>query len=182
MKKMFILCLALVMTLTLAGCYRAKMLFADEVKTMEVEGWAVEKDALPPEEVPPTCGELPAERVPQWGLTFEIKAVTAKGMTLVIRQEGGVELTGQINTGTPYGIKMREGDTWVDAPLLREDIVWNTVAYPVPTGGELEQELNWSQLYGELPAGEYLLVKSFMDFRATGDYDTFTFSVPFTVE
>ena len=33
-----------------------------------------------------------------------------------------------------------------------------------------------------LPAGEYLLVKEFMDFRATGDYDTFTFSVPFTVE
>ena len=167
MKKRFILCLALVMTLTLAGCYRATML---------------DKEALPSEEVPPTCGEVDAESVPQWGLTFEAKDVTAKGMTLVIRQEGGVELTGQINTGDPYGIKMREGDTWVEVPLLREDIAWNAVAYLVPTGGELEQNLNWSWMYGELEAGEYLLVKSFMDFRATGDYDTFTFSVPFTVE
>ena len=167
MKKLFILCLALVMTLTLAGCYRATML---------------DKEALPSEEVPPTCGEVDAESVPQWGLTFEAKDVTAKGMTLVIRQEGGVELTGQINTGDPYGIKMREGDTWVEVPLLREDIAWNAVAYLVPTGGELEQNLNWSWMYGELEAGEYLLVKSFMDFRATGDYDTFTFSVPFTVE
>jgi len=153
MKKLLILCLALVMTLTLAGCYRANML---------------DKDALPPEEVPPTCGEVDAEHVPQWGLTFETKDVTAKGMTLVIRQEGGVELTGQINTGTPYGLKMREGDTWVEVPLLREDIAWNTVAYLVPTGGELEQNLDWSWMYGELEAGEYLLVKSFMDFRATG--------------
>ena len=167
MKKRFILCLALGMLLTLAGCYRANML---------------DKEALPPEEVPPTCGEVDAEHVPQWGLTFETKDVTPKGMTLVIRQEGGVELTGQINTGDPYGIKMREGDTWVEVPLIREDIAWNAVAYLVPTGGELEQNLNWSWVYGELEAGEYLLVKSFMDFRATGDYDTFTFSVPFTVE
>ena len=167
MKKRFILCLALVMALTLAGCYRANML---------------DKDALPPEEVPPTCGEVDAEHVPQWGLTFETKDVTPKGMTLVIRQEGGVELTGEINTGDPYGLKMREGDTWVEVPMIREDIAWNAVAYLVPTGGELEQNLNWSWVYGELEAGEYLLMKSFMDFRATGDYDTFTFSVPFTVE
>ena len=167
MKKLFILCLALVMTLTLAGCYRANML---------------DKEALPPEEVPPTCGEVDAESVPQWGLTFETKDVTPKGMTLVIRQEGGVELTGEINTGAPYGIKMREGDTWVDVPLIRDDIAWNTIGYVVPTGGELEQNLNWSWMYGELPAGEYLLTKSFMDFRATGDYDTFTFRVPCMVE
>ena len=167
MKKRFILCLALVMTLTLAGCYRANML---------------DKDALPPEEVPPTCGEVDAESVPQWGLTFETKDVPPKGMTLVSRQEGGVELTGQINTGAPYGIKLREGDTWVEVPMIRDDIAWNAVAYLVPTGGELEQDLNWSWMYGELEAGEYLLMKSFMDFRATGDYDTFTFSVEFTVE
>ena len=167
MKKRFILCLALVMMLTLAGCYRANML---------------DKEALPPEEVPPTCGEVDAEHVPQWGLTFETKDVTAKGMTLVIRQEGGVELTGEISTGAPYGLKMRDGDTWVEVPMIRDDIAWNSIGYLVPTGGELEQNLNWSWMYGELEAGEYLLVKAFMDFRATGDYDTFTFSVPFTVE
>lgn len=168
MKKFLTLVLALAMVLTLAGCYRANM---------------PEKEALPPEEVlPPTCGEVPAESAPQWGITMEAKDVTPKGMTLVIRQEGGVELTGEINTGTPYGLKMREGDTWVEVPTIREDIVWNAVAYVVPTGGELERELNWSWMYGELEAGEYLLVKEFMDFRATGDYDTFSFSVEFTVE
>ena len=167
MKKFLTLVLALTMVLTLAGCYRANML---------------DKEALPPEEVPPTCGELPAESVPQWGITMEAKDVTPKGMTLVIRQEGGVELTGEVNTGDPYALKMREGDTWIDVPMIRDDIAWNAIAYLVPTGGELEQNLNWAWMYGDLEAGEYLLVKEFMDFRGTGDYDTFTFSVEFTVE
>jgi predicted small lipoprotein YifL len=47
MKKLLILCLALGMLLTLAGCYRANML---------------DKEALPPDEVlPPTCGEEAVE-------------------------------------------------------------------------------------------------------------------------
>lgn len=167
MKKFFTLLLALAMLLTLTGCYSANML---------------DKEALPPDEVPPIYGDIPAESVPQWGLTFEVEDVTPTGMTLIVHQKDGVELTGQINTGTPFGLKMLEKKAWVDMPLLRDDITWNTIAYAVPTGGEFVQSLNWSQLYGELPTGEYLLVKEFMDFRGTGDYDTFTFSVPFTVE
>lgn len=172
MKKLLALALALAMVLSLTGCYRAKMLFADDVKTMEVEGWAVTKD-----------GETPhKDALPDWGITLEAKDVTPTGMTLVIRQAGGAEVTGELNTGTPYTLKMRDGDTWLDLPLLREDIAWNAVAYLIPFGGELEQNLNWSQLYGELDSGEYLLVKSIMDFRAAGDYDTFMFSVEFEIE
>ena len=64
MKKLFILCLALVMTLTLAGCYRAKMLFADEVKTMEVEGWAVEKMPCPLRKCPLPAAKSPPRAYP----------------------------------------------------------------------------------------------------------------------
>ena len=78
--------------------------------------------------------------------------------------------------------RMRRSRSAILSVLISSFIAWNAVAYLVPTGGELEQDLNWSWMYGELEAGEYLLMKSFMDFRGTGDYDTFTFSVPFTVE
>ena len=47
---------------------------------------------------------------------------------------------------------------------------------------KLEQELNWSWMYGELDAGEYKLVKGFMDFRGTGDYDQASFEVEFAVK
>ena len=163
MKKLFALLLALLMVLSLVGCGAAK-------------------EALPPEEVPPTCAEASAEHAPQWGITMEARDVTPKGMTLVIHQEGGVEVTGEINTGDPYALYRLEDDIWMEVPMIRDDIAWNAIAYLIPFGGELEQELNWSWIYGELDAGEYKLVKSFMDFRGTGDYDQASFEVEFTVE
>lgn len=165
MKKLCALLLSLAAVLSLAGCYRANML---------------DKDALPPEEELTAQTEKTGE--PQWGITMEAKDVTPKGMTLVIHQEGGVEVTGQINTGDPYGLYRLEGDIWMEVPMIRDDIAWNAIAYLIPFGGELEQELNWSWMYGELDAGEYKLVKSFMDFRGTGDYDQASFEVEFTVE
>lgn len=160
MKKLFALLLALVTVLSLVGC-------------------AATKDALPPEE------ELTAQTetgAPQWGITMEAKDVTASGMTLVIHQEGGVEVTGEINTGDPYALYRLEDDIWTEVPTTRDDIAWNAIAYLVPMGGELEQTLDWSWMYGQLPAGEYKLVKSFMDFRGPGDYDQASFEVVFTVE
>ena len=165
MKKLFALLLALVTVLSLAGCYRANML---------------DKDALPPEEELTAQTEKTGE--PQWGITMEARDVTPKGMTLVIRQSGGVEVTGEINTGDPYALYRLEGDIWTEVPMIRDDIAWNAIAYLIPFGGELEQELNWSWMYGDLPAGEYKLVKGFMDFRGTGDYDQASFEVEFTVK
>lgn len=175
MKKFLALTLVLAMALSLAGCYSVVGMLSIDNGKQQVpvqEGDAFLKD-----------DDAPAEDIaPDWGLTLEVKDVTAKGLTLVIRQSGGSELTGEINTGTPYALKMRDGDTWVDVPMIREDIAWNTIGYLVPMGGELEQNLDWSWMYGELEAGEYLLVKEFMDFRGAGDYDTFSFSVTFEVE
>lgn len=161
MKKFLTLVLTLLMVLSLVGC-------------------AATKDALPPEEELTAQTEKTGE--PQWGITMEAKDVTPKGMTLVIHQEGGVEVTGEINTGDPYALYRLEGDVWMEVPMIRDDIAWNAIAYLIPFGGELEQELNWSWMYGDLPAGEYKLVKSFMDFRGTGDYDQASFEVEFVIE
>lgn len=160
MKKFLILTLALVTVMSLAGC-------------------ASGKEALPPEE---ELAHHVETGTPDWGITMEAEDVTATGMTLVIRQSGGMEVTGELNTGTPYALYLLDGEAWVEVPMTRDDIVWNTIAYGIPFGGELRQELDWSWMYGALPAGEYKLVKGFMDFRGSGDYDEATFEVRFTVE
>ena len=38
--------------------------------------------------------------------------------------------------------------------------------------GEITMEVNWENVYGELPEGDYRLRKTIMDLRAPGDYDT----------
>lgn len=45
----------------------------------------------------------------------------------------------------------------------------------------IEFELKWERLYGELPAGTYRVVKGFLDFRATGDYDSETYYTEFEI-
>ena len=45
-----------------------------------------------------------------------------------------------------------------------------------------ELNINWKYGYGELKPGYYRLKKEFMDFRATGDYDTETYEVYFNIE
>ena len=178
MKKFLALTLPLVMVLALAGCHCLKMLVADDAKTTEIDGCAVTED----EEAPPTCAEQSTDEViPDWVITLSVKDVTAKGLTLVIAQSGGAP-TGELETGAPYSLKMADGGTWVDVPQIRDDIAWNAIAYLIPMGGELEQDLDWSWMYGELAAGNYLLSKQVMDFRGTGGYDTFMFSVEFAVE
>ena len=44
MKKFLVLILALVVVLSFTGCVSLRLLFADDVKTMEVDGWAVSVD------------------------------------------------------------------------------------------------------------------------------------------
>ena len=51
----------------------------------------------------------------------------------------------------------------------------------VPSNTETEWEVNWTRLYGELPAGTYRIGKSIMDFRGTGDYDTKTYYAGFDI-
>ena len=47
---------------------------------------------------------------------------------------------------------------------------------------KVEWAVDWTKLYGELPAGEYRIAKEIMNFRGGGDFDTKTFYAEFTIE
>lgn len=54
-------------------------------------------------------------------------------------------------------------------------------AYNLPKGEPQTLTVSWGWLYGELPPGEYRLVKTVSDFRGTGDYDDYTLTAEFTI-
>lgn len=129
---------------------------------------------------------LDDEGFPNWGLTLSVKDVTSTGLTLVCTQSGG-EPTGSLLTGEQYKLITLVDETWktVEELPLPEGVDgrgWHQIAYPIPMEDSREFEINWSWIYGELPEGTYRLVKEFMDFRETGDYDTFDFWVEFEIE
>ena len=117
---------------------------------------------------------------PDWGITLTAKNVTSKGMTLVCSQSGG-EITGELECGSDYSLLVNTNGVWNAVPYLVDEVAWTAEAYYIPMNDSIEFELKWERLYGELPAGTYRIVKGFMDFRGTGDYDSATFHTEFEI-
>ncbi|MBE5930864.1 MAG: hypothetical protein E7268_07425 [Lachnospiraceae bacterium] len=117
---------------------------------------------------------------PDWGLTLSVKDVTPTGLTLVCTQEGG-NPTGDLQCGEDYRLIALEDGVWKDVPTVLGNFIWDSLAYPIPKRQDRAFEISWEWLYGELPAGYYRLVKEFMDFRGTADFDTAKYWVEFEI-
>lgn len=126
------------------------------------------------------------EGFPDWGLTLSVKNVTSTGLTLAVTQSGG-NPTGELQTGEPYRLIVLVDGTWktVEELPLPEGVdgrAWNSIAYLLPKGETREFEINWEWIFGELPSGTYRLIKEFMDFRETANYDTFEYWIEFEIK
>lgn len=123
---------------------------------------------------------------PDWGLILSVKNVTPTGLTLVVTQSGG-NPTGELMTGEPYRLITLVDGTWktVEELPLPEGVDgrgFNSIGYPLPKGETREFDINWEWMFGELPNGTYRLIKEFMDFRGTANYDTFEYWVEFEIK
>ena len=123
----------------------------------------------------------PSESAVDGGLTLSVKDVIDSGLTLVCTQSDG-EVTGDLETGSDYTLKVLENGNWVDVPTIIEEYGWTSEAYLIPKEDSVEFEINWEWLYGKLPAGTYRICKDFMDFRGAGDYDEALFYAEFEIK
>ena len=117
-----------------------------------------------------------------WGITMSAKDVTPAGMTLLIDQKGG-NATGELTYGEDFSIEVKSDEfgTWEKLGYITDEINWTDIGYILEPGAHNENQINWTYIYGYLPAGHYRLVKEFMDFRKTGDYDQCDFYMEFDV-
>lgn len=117
-----------------------------------------------------------------WGVKLTAKNITPSGLTIVCTQQDG-EPTGELQTGSYYGLEVLRDGKWVAVDLLPMDyeLAWTSEAWIIPGDEETEWEVDWTRLYGELPVGNYRIGKSIMDFRGTGDYDTNTYYAAFDI-
>jgi len=116
------------------------------------------------------------------GITLTAENVTSTGLTLICTQAGG-DITGELQTGSYYKLEQWVDDfIWVEVPYLVENIGWTEETYPIKEGSTMQWEINWDNIYGELPAGIYRLEKTILDVRTPGDYDTMKYYVEFTIE
>lgn len=130
-----------------------------------------------------TDEQAQAEQKAAWGLTLTAENVTAKGLTIVCTQAGG-EVTGELETGSWYTVQRLVNGAWetVEYTEIDEDQVgWTAEAWFIPLNDTTEWKVDWTWLYGELPAGEYRIGKEIVDFREAGDYDEAVLYTEFTI-
>lgn len=113
------------------------------------------------------------------GIRFSVSNVTATGLTLICEQSGG-KPTGTLQTGNVYWLEKEADGEW-EAINPLQNLVWTDEALLIPMNGETEWTLNWSHIYGKLPAGTYRIGKRIMDFRGTGDYDEQAYYAEFEI-
>lgn len=163
--------------------------FTSGITQANTEALPMEPTGRPEENVDYNKGtviEVGDEGFPNWGLTLSVKNVTSTGLTLLCTQSGG-EPTGTLETGEPYRLISLVDGTWktVEELPLPEGVdgrAWNSLAYLIPMEETREFEINWGWIFGELPPGTYRLIKEFMDFRGTANYDTFDYWVEFEIQ
>ncbi len=113
------------------------------------------------------------------GITLLAADVTPTGMTLICCQYGGMP-TGELQAGTLFTLEKAENSTWTNvAPL--QSLCGTDAALAVKTNGETIWTVDWTAVYGKLPAGSYRICKEIMDFRSAGDFDTYPYYAEFSI-
>lgn len=117
-----------------------------------------------------------------WGISFEAKSVTGRGLVLVCKQTKGF-FDGDLQTGSFYVVERSENGVWKEVSRLPQenDVVWTSEAWMIPREHTLEWSVDWEWLYGDLPAGQYRIGKEIMHFRGAGDFDKSMAYAEFTV-
>ena len=157
------------------GTYRISKQFVNYVGTGETKDDILNSSTY-------YCEFVIGEKTHDWGITMSAKDVTPAGMTLLIDQKGG-NSTGELTYGEDFSIEIKSDEfgTWEKLGYITDEINWTDIGYILEPGAHNENQINWTYIYGYLPAGHYRLVKEFMDFRKTGDYDQCDFYMEFDV-
>ena len=129
------------------------------------------------EETGATEGEIYEAKIPELGLSLTVTDPSSAGATLIWKQKGG-EVTGDLEFSKEYKIEVFDGNNWVEVEM-EDDIAFEDIAMSISKDDTTEYELDWSSVYGELPAGTYRVVMTVNDYRGAGDYDTYTITAEF---
>ena len=102
---------------------------------------------------------------------LEIKqgTLTNTGATVIITDKN----ENPYGWGEPYFIEVDEGGIWSRLKYL-SNFSWIEIAYVLDENDQYEQTINWKELYGELPPGNYILGKNVYDDGYINFYVEFT--------
>lgn len=113
------------------------------------------------------------------GVSMKVTEIDDHSLKLEVKNETDLD----VQYGDDYLLEMLDKGrgTWVQVSYLNSDIAFHDIAYSVGKDKVSVWEVDWTNMYGTLAAGEYRIVKEVHDFRGTGDYTVYTLTAPFAI-
>lgn len=98
-------------------------------------------------------------------LSLKKDTLTPTGITLIITNNSS---TYDFVYGADYGIETYTNEQWQEVPALNDHVVF-TIAYIIHPNSSKDFKIDWNYIYGELPQGDYRIVKKFNKVEAFDD-------------
>lgn len=109
---------------------------------------------------------------------MSVTYATDKGANLVFMNYSDKNM----EFGDDYELQMCKDGEWYQVDYIIDNWAFNAIAYMMPKNEPVSMCVDWTHFHGVLPAGQYRIVKSVMDFRGTGDYTTYRLAAEFEVQ
>lgn len=103
-------------------------------------------------------------------LTLDDKTLTPRGASFILQNTG----EDTVSCGVQYFLQIQLDGKWLD---IEKDQDWTLELFSLLPGEETELAVDWSSFYGELPPGNYRLVKEFV----TSSDKTIYLACPFSI-
>lgn len=111
-------------------------------------------------------------------MTVKEGTTSATRLTVKIKNNSG----SQCIYGEYYRLEKKINGSWYQVPVvINGNYGFDDIGYNLPSGGESELPVVWDWLYGSLDTGEYRIVKDILDFKSSGEYDTYYLAAEFTI-
>ena len=88
-------------------------------------------------------------------VSIKISDVSPTGATVVIKDTNAQPYL----YGSWYEIEKKDNGNWAEVDTVIEDFAFDLLGYIPDDNGEVKFTIDWKWLYGELPSGNYRLVK-----------------------
>lgn len=109
---------------------------------------------------------------------MSVTYATDKGANLVLMNYSDKNM----ECGDDYELQMCKDGDWYQVDYIIDNWAFNAIAYMMPKNEPVSIYIDWTHFHGILPAGQYRIVKSVLDFRGTGDYTTYRLAAEFEVQ
>ncbi len=113
------------------------------------------------------------------GVSMEVTENTNHSLTLEVRNDTDL----MVQYGDYFTLEMfdEEISTWVPVPYADSQIAFHDLAYMPEKNKPVPWSVDWSQMYGELAAGTYRIVKPVDEIHENGELTFYTYMAEFEI-